>query len=284
MAVDVGDISAGSAGQWLSANLLGMVSEYYRRSNTERVRGALQAAITRGVPPHGRVTTGYVRAGDRTFQPDPATAPAVVAAFAMRAAGATVDDVWRHLTANGIDITYGGAYALLSSRVVLGELHFGGFEPNLTAHPPIVDRATWDAVQRVRVPTGRKAKSERILARLGILRCATCGSTARGVHRYRLDVGRRGRRAEVPDLPVRREDVPAARVHLLPPRRGGGRRGCARAPGRPDQHDLGRGGAERRARPPRPGAGRARRRDPDPLGRGRGARGHRTTRDAEARP
>ena len=40
---------------------------------------------------------------------------------------------------------------------------------------PIVKRRVWDAVKAMRVPSGRTAKSERLLARLGVLRCASCG-------------------------------------------------------------------------------------------------------------
>jgi Recombinase zinc beta ribbon domain len=47
---------------------------------------------------------------------------------------------------------------------------------NLTAHEPIVDRETWQRVQRMVVPRGRKPKSERLLARLDVLRCGSCGS------------------------------------------------------------------------------------------------------------
>jgi site-specific DNA recombinase len=184
-AVDVGSVSAGSAGQWLSGTMMGAISEYFRRSTAERTREAQAAAIRRGVAPYGRVPAGYRKRPDGVFEPDPKTAPVVAEAFTMRARGETVNVVWRHLRAGGVAVTYGGAYALLHSRVVLGEIHFGGLEPNLEAHEPIVDRDTWDAVQRVRVPSGRKAQSERFLARLGVLRCGTCdsrmaGSTATG--------------------------------------------------------------------------------------------------------
>lgn len=185
LAVDVGTVTSASAGQWLSASMLGIVSEYYRRSNSERVRGALVAAIGRGVAPYGHIPVGYRKRADGVFEPDPTRGPVVRAAFEQRAAGATVDDVWRHLTGHGITITYSGVYQLLQSRVYLGELHFGKFEPNLTAHEPLVDRGIWEAVQRARSPSGRKPKSERLLARLGLLRCGSCrsrmaGSTATG--------------------------------------------------------------------------------------------------------
>ena len=58
----------------------------------------------------------------------------------------------------------------------LGEVHFGELH-NLNAHEAIVkDRGLFERVQRRTVSRGRQAKSERLLARLGVLRCGTCGS------------------------------------------------------------------------------------------------------------
>lgn len=180
-----GQISHATAESELQANLNGAIAQYTKRTAIERSKAAVQIAINNGIAPFGRVTAGYWKREDGTFEPDPDLAPVVTEAFAMRAAGRTVDEAWKHLRAGGITITYAGAYALLKSRVVLGEIHFGKFEPNLTAHPPIVDRDTWNAAQKMRSPKGRHAQSERLLARLGILRCGTCnsrmaGSTARG--------------------------------------------------------------------------------------------------------
>ena len=65
---------------------------------------------------------------------------------------------------------------MLRSRQYLGEIHFGELH-NPKAHTPIIrDRALFDRVQRRTVPRGRQAKSERLLARLRVLRCGTCGS------------------------------------------------------------------------------------------------------------
>ena len=58
---------------------------------------------------------------------------------------------------------------------MLGELHFGTYAPNLTAHEAIVDRGVWERVQRMTVSAGRRAKSDRVLARVGVLRCGGCG-------------------------------------------------------------------------------------------------------------
>jgi DNA invertase Pin-like site-specific DNA recombinase len=175
LAVDVGQVTNGSAGQWLSGTMHGLVAEYQRRSGKERSAEAQARAIARGVVPWPKVTPGYVRGEDGRFYPDPEKRGTVAEAFEMRAAGATVKQIAAFLRANGIDISYNGVGGLLGSRVVLGEIHFGHYTPNLTAHEPIVDADVWRAVQKVRVPRGRQAKSDRLLARAGVLRCGSCG-------------------------------------------------------------------------------------------------------------
>lgn len=174
LAVDIGQVTNESAGQWLSGTMLGAVSEYQRRTTAERAREAQQRAINRGVPPWPRVTTGYQRQPDGTYAPHPRHASVVRAAFERRADGATVREVRQHLLDHGLSITYPGVIKLLQSRVVLGEIHAGKHTPNLTAHEPIVDRTTWQSVQDTHIPAGRRSGAPRLLARLGILRCGTC--------------------------------------------------------------------------------------------------------------
>jgi site-specific DNA recombinase len=124
LALDTGEVTNGSAGQWLSATMLGAVSEYYRRSIRERSAEAQRRAIARGVPPWARVTPGYCKLADGRYEPDPVTAPIVAEAFRMRAEGATVAEVRMFLRDHGIGLTYTGVVALLRSTVVLDEIHF----------------------------------------------------------------------------------------------------------------------------------------------------------------
>jgi hypothetical protein len=56
---------------------------------------------------------------------------------------------------------------------LIGEIHFGGLV-NQRAHEPIVAREVWLRAQRASASRGRRAKSDRLLARLGVLRCGTC--------------------------------------------------------------------------------------------------------------
>lgn len=175
VALDVGEISAATSAQWLSSTFLGAVAEYHRRATAERTEDAKRRAIERGEPPFPNVPPGYRKRDDGLLEPS-AEAPVVAEAFRMRADGATIREVRAFLRGHGIDRSFHGTQALLTSRVVLGELHFGGFRPNLEAWEPIVDRDVWERCQQARVPRGRRPKSERLLSRLGVLRCGTCGA------------------------------------------------------------------------------------------------------------
>lgn len=175
LAVDVGEVTNGSAGKWLSGTLLGAVAEYSRRMTAERTEESKRRAVERGVPPFPNIPPGYRRREDGRLEPHPDEAVVVADAFRLRADGATVMEVREYLREHGIERTFHGVQALLGSRIVLGELRFGDMV-NLDSHPAIVDARVWQLVQRMRLPRGRRAKSERLLARLGVLRCGTCGS------------------------------------------------------------------------------------------------------------
>jgi hypothetical protein len=57
---------------------------------------------------------------------------------------------------------------MLRSRMYLGEIHFGEVH-NTHAHEAIIrDRGLFERVQRRTVSRGRRAKSERLLAHLGV--------------------------------------------------------------------------------------------------------------------
>jgi site-specific DNA recombinase len=175
LAVDVGEVRADTASRWLSSTMLGLVAEYQRRNTAERTKDSKRRAVARGVAPFPNLPPGYRRGADGRPEPDPAQADVVAEAFRLRAGGATVMQVREYLRDNGIDRSFHGVTSLLGSRIVLGELHFGE-NVNTHSHRGIVEPQVWQAVQRMRVSRGRRAKSDRLLARLGILRCGTCGA------------------------------------------------------------------------------------------------------------
>ena len=107
---------------------------------------------------------------------EPAAAKVVVRAFKRRDLGASLVEIQAFLAENGIERALSGVAWMLRSRMYLGEIHFGELH-NTHAHEAIVkDRGLFERVQRRTVSRGRQAKSERLLARLGVLRCGTCAS------------------------------------------------------------------------------------------------------------
>jgi site-specific DNA recombinase len=180
LAVGFGRVGEDTPEEWLNGTMQGMMSEYQRRQAKSRITKAQCQAVERGVVPYPGDCPGYLRVTDDKgknprFVPDPLKAPIVAQAFELRAAGKGVKQVRAFLQENGIERSFHGVQALLRSRVVLGELHFGHLV-NRSAHEPIVDEPTWRAVQKMVLPRGRKAKSDRLLARLGVLRCGSCGA------------------------------------------------------------------------------------------------------------
>ena len=106
----------------------------------------------------------------------PELAPVVREVFQRRDRGAPIVELQAFLLERGIERSVAGVASMLRSRMYLGEIHFGELH-NPRAHEPIVkDRGLFERVQRRTVSRGRQAKSDRLLARLGVLRCGTCGS------------------------------------------------------------------------------------------------------------
>ena len=172
LAADIGEVSEATPAKWISGAMLGVVSEYYRRSVKERSGAGQALAVEQGIFP-AVPPLGYVRGEGGVLEVDAELAPAIREAFALRAQGATFEEVRRFLAEQGIERPYRTVQGMFRSRVYLGEIRFGKLA-NPSAHEAIVDRATWEACQR-RI-RGRSAEgTPRMLSRLGILRCASCG-------------------------------------------------------------------------------------------------------------
>jgi site-specific DNA recombinase len=175
-ALDHGKLTNGTAAQRLSTNMLGSVFQYFAEITGEKVTAAQARAVARGVYPHPRIPVGYVRGETGVLTVEPAAAKVVVQAFKRRDRDAPLVEIQAWLAKNGIERALSGVSWMLRSRMYLGEVHFGELH-NLRAHEAIIkDRRLFERVQRRTASRGRQAKSERLLARLGVLRCGTCGS------------------------------------------------------------------------------------------------------------
>jgi transposase-like protein len=175
LTLDHGALTNGNATQRLSATMLGAVNAFQRELVAERTHEAKERAVARGVAPFPNIPFWLRRGKGERLEHDPERAPMAVEAVRLRAEGATVKEVRAFLADHGLRLSFHGVQSFLTSRLLLGELHFGGLS-NLEAFPPLVDVETFNRVQRLRLPRGRRPKSERLLARLGVLRCATCGA------------------------------------------------------------------------------------------------------------
>lgn len=173
---DHGRDTNGTAVAQFSGTVLSAAGRMMKRQAAERSYDAVAAAIAEGIVPWPNATPGYRKDPDGRLVVHKPEARVVSEAFALRAAGESVTDVRAFLARHGIDRSFNGTQSLLKSRVVLGEIHFGTHVPNLAAHPAIVELELWQRVRAVCVSRGRRAKSERLLARIGVLRCGTCGA------------------------------------------------------------------------------------------------------------
>jgi hypothetical protein len=103
----------------------------------------------------------------------------------MRDRGESINTIRRYLAEHGIRRSYAGVESMLRSEAYLGNVVFGDLRCD-GAHPAIIDPDLWQRVQGRRASRGRQAKSDRLLARQGVLVCGTCGSrmTATNVRGY----------------------------------------------------------------------------------------------------
>jgi hypothetical protein len=93
----------------------------------------------------------------------------------MRADGESITQIRKMLKSHGVERSHRGVQVMLANRIYLGEVHFGKLV-NLAACEPIIDRELWTRVQRMVIPRGPQSASERLLSRLGVLQCGSCGA------------------------------------------------------------------------------------------------------------
>jgi DNA invertase Pin-like site-specific DNA recombinase len=188
LAVDVGEITNGSAGQWLSGTMLGAVSEYYRRSAKDRGNQTADSVAARGVAV--RVPFGYRRnAGpdglrtsadldNKALVPDRESAPYVERIFRMRADGYAWADVSRWLSNEGIKSPGGAGWATSTLRnIVANESYLGvvtiGSRRCENAHKALVARPLFNAAQSTQTVQRNGRNAAGIAG--GLLVCGSCG-------------------------------------------------------------------------------------------------------------
>ena len=159
-------------------------------------------AVHHGVWPMSRVPFGYRKREDRRLEPDPETAPLVVEAFTMRAAGSSIGRVADRLNAGE-----NTARKILSNRVYLGEINLtvGGEEvTNRNAHEALVPVDLFEACQIAQPRPPRNLENPALLG--GLIRCAACGDVMSvanhrdGSRSYACRPRKAGRRCNAPAI------------------------------------------------------------------------------------
>jgi site-specific DNA recombinase len=177
-----------------------------------------QGYVPGGFPPRGYVAV-QERIGERAdgrprfgirWVPDPELAPPVIQAWQMRAQGASYHKIQQ---ATGLYKSLNCWTTFFANTAYRGVVTYGQVEISI---PPLVDEATWQAVQARRVPRGhsrkgkpwneehpRRASSTYLLS--GLLYCGLCGSAMSGSRSYKW-------RHYICTRRKRRRDCPAPRV------------------------------------------------------------------------
>lgn len=158
----------------LQVGLVAQIDRYQRKQAGERFRMAAEAAVRQGIP-HGMVPFGYRQLADRTIEPDPETAPLVVAIFEGRIRGEGWGALAKRLTElTGRPWSRRGLSNIVANPLYrTGRVSSGGVVAEVVSGA-LVDDATWHAAQSPKlVRDGRTDKATSLLA--GLLKCGTCG-------------------------------------------------------------------------------------------------------------
>jgi DNA invertase Pin-like site-specific DNA recombinase len=175
--------------------------------------GTPPRGFMRGDPIHIGVRRNGVPRIVRKWVPDPEKIPLVQRAFAMRAAGATLTQI---SVATGLYNSLNCYTTFFNNRIYIGELTFGDLTiPDYCE--PVVDKTTWDEVQRIaqrrkldpsETDHPRRVRSAFKLS--GLLHCSECGSPMNGYSIYKLEYYVCSRRKRKHDCTARR--IPRAPI------------------------------------------------------------------------
>lgn len=168
----------------MTRNIVGSIAQAERERLAEGFDRSKANAIAEGIYV-GKAPIGYLKGEDRRLEPDPDVAPVIREVFEGRAAG----ESWRSLAelmARRLDrgMLPASVRVIVQNPAYLGIARMGD-HVNPDAHPPIVERALWEAAQlhHPRPPRGKHGTGLLV----GIVRCAGCS------RRMTSTVGPKGR-------------------------------------------------------------------------------------------
>lgn len=187
-----GDITLGTGDGEFMATVRLAVGAFERSRKRDYMNTSRRNAIERGV--HLAVPFGYERSAGKgsPLKPLAREARVVKLAFELRLAGDGWQVIAQKLNATGVLPSRGERFTHKTARgIVMNEVYTGvaysGEYRNEHAHPAIVDRATFDQVQRTKGVTKAGPTDGYMLT--GLVRCSGCGYAmvhvpAKGDRRY----------------------------------------------------------------------------------------------------
>ena len=158
--------------------MLQIFNQLEREQTAEMIRQKMIHIARNGGCPHGKPPVGYKRSGkkhDNVLVPDPEVAPKIRRAFDMARDRVPIIDICRYLGTCTQSVIH-----ILRNRTYIGEIVYAG-QTYPGKHDPIIDRATFDAVQalhlRAEAETGhasRPSAQKFPYTLAGLVRCS-CG-------------------------------------------------------------------------------------------------------------
>jgi len=186
-AIDKGRVTFSTAATKLTSTIEGAMDENYREVIAEKVAEQKNGRVEAGRNPGRIARLGYRPNENGVLEVVPAEAEVVRRAWRMKADGETVNSIRAMSEAAGYPLTYPQAQTMLSARTAeryLGHTVFGDRRQEDTHEAILTVREVERGLAAVTPRNGKRAPSERLLARLGVLVCDKCGA--------RLVVGRGG--------------------------------------------------------------------------------------------
>lgn len=179
-------IMDGPEGIILESMLEGMAEYYSAELAQKTLRGMRESAYKCHVT--GQVVFGYKSGPDKEYLINEAEAPAVKYIFEQYASGESMTDIAADLNEKGYRTRNGNLFTgKVLNHILKNEKYIGVYRyqdiVSLNGIPPLVDRETWEAVQKKmkankRSPARSKAKVDYILT--GKLFCGRCGKAMIG--------------------------------------------------------------------------------------------------------
>lgn len=186
-AIDKGRVTFSTAAAKLSSTIEGAMDENYREVIAEKVTEQKDGRVAAGRNPGRLPRLGYRANAEGRLEVVEAEAEVVRRAWRMKADGQTVNAIREMSESLGFRLTYPQAQTMLSKRTAtryLGHTFFGDRITESTHEAVLTLREVERGLAAVTPRNGKRAPSERLLARLNVLRCDKCGA--------RLVVGRGG--------------------------------------------------------------------------------------------